>query len=90
MIKSTNEICLVNVMIDHLYCFTGGVYRRDKGWDAAFYETDCYGNYQQKTQKVGALTCSVLFDSTTDICNMSEPTVAYDVAGNYKYLRYDS
>lgn len=90
MIKSAREICLVNVMLDHLYCFTGGVHWRDKGWDAAFYETDCNGNYQQKTQKVGALTCSELFYGTADICNMSKPTVACDVAGNYKYFRFDS
>lgn len=67
MIKSTTEICLVQLMTDHLYCLTGGVYRRDKGWDAAFYEADCDGNHQQKTQKVGALTCSVLFQDAADI-----------------------
>lgn len=61
LIKPTNEMCLANLTTARLYCFTGGVYRRDKGWDAAFYETHCYGNYRQKTQKVGALTCSVLF-----------------------------
>lgn len=29
----------------HVYCFTGGVHRRDKGWAAAFNETGRYGNY---------------------------------------------
>lgn len=45
--------------VDHLSCSSGGVHRGDKGWDAAFYETHCDGNYQQKAQKVGALTCSI-------------------------------
>lgn len=48
-----------NSDVDHLSCSTGGVYRGDKGRDAAFYETHCDGNYQQKAQKVGALTCSI-------------------------------
>lgn len=62
MMESTSEMCLVDVMIERLHCLAGGVHRRDKGRDAAFYETGCYGNYQQKTQKVGAyLSCGVVY-----------------------------